>query len=168
MTAELLLAKASIAATYGAATVAGGAMSAGLVLAEGITVSTASVMGIIFGSGGVIGVLFKLLISSKEREYNLLLREKDRDLAELDSLKASYQKMSADALKSATAIANFYRDREGKAPLIFVPPVIPETQSPSTAKQREAAELQTSLAHLEAIKRATGQAPKATPEHEIE
>ncbi len=119
------------------------------------------------GSGTVIAALFHLLISSKDREYALLLSQRDAALKDSESMKKSYQEIAAEALKSATETTNYYRAKEGKPPLIPVAPVISESQSPSTEKQRETALIQTMRAEMAKIKLETGQQPRAEPEWAI-
>ena len=129
----------------------------------------------LLGSGAVIAFLFKLLISSKDREMALLIAEKDRmrfeietrnrqNEIEMESIKKSYEEMAAEALKSARDTANYYRAKEGKPPIIPVAAVISESHSPSTAKQREAAAIQTMRAEMAQIKLAVGQSPRLEPE----
>ena len=133
--------------------------------ATGLPIDSIYVLAMLSGSGIVIATLFKLLISSKDREFAAILAQKDKALADLDGMKKSYQEIAAEAVKSATETANYYRAKEGKAPLILAPPVVSESHSPSTAMQREVAFIQTMRATVAKIKEVTGQEPRAEPEH---
>lgn len=133
-------------------------------IAEGITISSAYAITIIAGAGAIIALLFRLLITAKDEKTALLIAQKDSLLAERDSVRKSYEEIAAEAIKSARDNANYYREKEGKPPLIMAAPVIPESHSPSTAKQREAAHIQTMRAAVAVIKLAAGQPPRSEPE----
>lgn len=135
---------------------------------DGINVDGLWVLATLAGAGGVIAFLFRLLIASKDREFNLLLGQKDRELAESESRKRSYSEMTSEAIASATQTTNYYRAKEGKPPLIVVAPVVSEGHSPSTKEQREAAEIATMRAQIARIKLVTGQEPRPEPEHAVE
>ena len=117
------------------------------------------------GAGTVIGVLFKLLISAKDEASKLRDAEKDRLIADLVSERKANKEIRDEAIKSALEQANYNRQRDGKPPVVIVPPVIPLSNSPSTQAQRDAADIQTAMATLAEIKRISGQAPRAEPEH---
>lgn len=128
-------------------------------------------IGTLAGSGAVIALLFRLLISSKDREliaekerFAAELAEKERARLELESIKKSYQEIAAEALKSALDRENYYRQRDGKLPLIPAAAVVPESHSPSTELQRETALVQTMRASLAYIKLSSGQEARPTPE----
>lgn len=124
--------------------------------------------GLLLGAGGVIALLFRLLIASKDREHEQILKERETDKAELVAVKKSYQDIAAEAVRSAIETTNYYRKKEGLPPLIIAAPVIPESQSPSTEKQREAAHVQTLRASLANVKLETGQEPRPEPEKAVE
>lgn len=156
---------ASTAATAGLVLLSGSTL-----LADGIQIETPYALAILTGSGVVIGTLFKLLISSKDREHATALREKDMLLKELvearnnaEALNKSNREIAADAVKSATDMLNFFRSKEGLPPVLPLAAVLPESHSPSTPKQREAAELETIKATLAAVKLAAGLPPKEAP-----
>jgi hypothetical protein len=117
------------------------------------------ILALFAGSGTVIGVLFKLLISSKdalilskEREYALALADKDKVNHDLDALKKSYASIAEDAVKTAIDTTNFYRRKyEDKPPLVITAPVLPESHSPSTEAQREAAAIATLRAAMAVV-----------------
>jgi hypothetical protein len=134
------------------------------VLAEGITVDAPYVLAIMAGAGSVVGILFKLLIASRDREFALILAERDRSIAELEGIKKSYSDMAAEAVKASRDITNYYREKLGESPLVPTAPVISESHSPSTAKQREAAFVQTLRADLAQVKLASNQPPRVEPE----
>jgi len=140
-------------------------MTLSVVFAEGITLEPAYLLTILAGAGGVIALLFRLLITSKDRESALVMAEKDRVILELESVKKSYQEVAAEALRSALDTTNWYRQRDGKPPLIPAAPVISESHSPSTEKQRETAALQTMRATMAAVKLVTGQEARQEPPH---
>ncbi len=116
------------------------------------------------GAGGVIAILFKLLIASKDKEITSITMQWTKDVAELTSLKKSYQSIAEEAMKSALDTTNYFRAKEGKEPLQMLVPVIPESHSASTAIQRETAHIQTLRAAVAQMKLAGGQPPKEEPE----
>lgn len=127
-------------------------------LAEGITIGTGIVVSVVTALVGGIGVLFKLVMSSHAKE-----------VAQLESVKKSYEEIASEAIKSAKETADFYRQKyEGKAPIILAAPVISESHSPSTRIQRETAAVATLRATLAKIKLDMGQEPRREPEHKKE
>lgn len=138
----------------------------GVVLAEAVQVDSVTGLGLLAGSGTVIAILFKLLIASKDREFAVLMREKDQQLLQQEGLKKSYQEIATEAVKSATETTNYYRHQEGKPPLIAVAPVIPESHSPPSPKQQEDAKIQSLRAEMAAIKIVTGQPARVPSESE--
>lgn len=135
---------------------------------EGVNLSPLWILGVLGGAGTIIAFLFKLYIAARDREHALLLAQKDTALVELDGARKSYQEMASEAIKSALDTASYYRAKEGKPPIVLPAPVISESHSPSTEKQREVAFIQTLRATIVAIKEATGQTTRAEPEHAIE
>lgn len=117
---------------------------------------------IVLGSGcGVIALLFRLLISSKDDILKLALHEKDRLIEELTSERDHARKFCQDALQAALEQLNHARALEKKAPLLADPPA-PETMNlPNSRKEREAAKFQSQLALLAKIKRESGHLPLA-------
>lgn len=137
---------------------------------DSIQISAIYVVGILATAGSVIAFLFKSLITSKDRElaakeekFNLIVQQKDKALQEVESIKKSYQEIATEALKSATDTANFYRNKEGRPPIIPTAPVIAESHSPSTAAQREAALIQTMRAAMAKVKLESNQEPRPEP-----
>lgn len=135
---------------------------------EGVNLSPVYILAVIAGAGTIIALLFKMVLAGRDREHNLLLAQKDAALMELDSLKKGYQEIAGEAIKSAMDTANYYRSKDGKPPIDVAAPVISESHSPSTQKQREMALVQTMRATMAQIKVASGQAPRVEPEHAIE
>lgn len=135
---------------------------------EGVNLSPVYILGVIAGAASVIGYLFKLYINARDREHALLLAQKDAAMLEVEGARKSYQEMASEAIKSALDTAAYYRAKEGKPPIVLPAPVISESHSPSTEKQREAAYIQTLRATIVAIKEATGQTTRVEPEHAIE
>lgn len=143
--------------------------------ANGSIESPISTMVLLGGAGTVIALLFKLLIgakdqllASKQREYELAYAELMAEKAEETSRKKSYQEIATEAIKSATDTANYYRQKEGKSPIIPLAPVVSESHSPSTEKQRETAIISTLRAEMAKVKLMTGQEPRPEPERAVE
>ena len=120
------------------------------------------------GAGTVIGILFRLLITEKDAKAKLIEEEKDRIIADLVSERKSNKEIRDEAVKSALQQANWIRAQQGQPPIIVEPPVIPLSNSPSTEKQRDAADMQTAMATLAKVKREMGQEPRPEPEHAAE
>lgn len=144
-----------------------------LLLAEtqGIQLSPVYLLAILAGAGSIIALLFKLLISTKdnliaakEREFSVLVAQKDKALADLDSVNKSYREIADEALKSAADTLAHYRQKEGKPPVVPLANVLPESHSPSTPEQRVTADVATMRQKLAQIKIAAGQAPREEPE----
>jgi len=130
----------------------------------GVEVSAAWVLATLAGAGGVIAFLFRALITSKDREYSLLLKEKERDIKELENLWKSFRDISIDSVKVTTARENAFRAKENLPPLPIVVPVVPESFSPSTVIGRANADIATLRAKMEQIKISAGQDPMQFPE----
>lgn len=109
---------------------------------------------------GAVTMLFKLLIAAKDQAYS-------SKLAELESVKKSYQEIAAEAVKSAVDTTNFYRAKEGKPPVLLVAPVISESHSPSTLIQREVAAIQTLRATVAQVKLEENQPPRKEPDRAV-
>jgi len=136
---------------------------------NGILISTLSVLGIFGGAGAVIAFLFRLLIASKDREFAMLLAQKEVERLDLEGMKKSYQEIAVEAQQTAINTANYYREKyESKPPLIIVAPVVSESHSPSTARQRETAFIATMRATMANIRLATGQESRPEPERAVE
>lgn len=143
----------------------------GLVWSQGgIVLDTPWVLAFLAGAGGVIALLYRALITSKdhlisqnEKLYALAAAAKDAELIEQRGMKESYQEIAREAIKSATETTNYYRQKEGKPPLLVTSPVVSESHSPSTALQRERAAIQTLRAAMAHIKVVTGQEPREEP-----
>lgn len=154
-------------AAVGSSGFAAAAGAGGLAAAEasgGITISGAVALSILAGAGGVIAFLFRALILSKDKEVASISAQNDREQKELEGLKKSYQEIAAEALRSATETANYYRAKEGLPPVVLLAPVVSESHSPSTRQQREEALVATMRANMAAVKLAVGQAPRPEPE----
>ncbi len=130
-----------------------------------VVLDTAYLLAILAGAGGVIAFLFRALISSKDRELASIIAEKDKEAAELTSMKKSYQEIAQEAVKSALGTTNYYREKDGKPPILPVAPVISESHSASTSLQREVAVIQTLRATITQIMLEAGQEPRKEPEH---
>lgn len=133
----------------------------------GVVLNTVYVLAVLAGAGGVIAFLYRQLITSKdalieakEKAHQLALAEIATQRAAEEALRKSYQDIAAEALKSATETANYYRAKEGKAPIIPLAGVIPESHSPATPAQQEAARIATMRAAMAQVKLATGQSPR--------
>lgn len=135
---------------------------------EGVNLSPVYILAVIAGAGAIIAFLFKLYIAARDREQALLLAQKDTALSELEGLRKNYQEMASEAINTAKATVDYYRAKEGKPPLTIPAPVISESHSPSTQKQREVAFVQTLRAAMVEIKAATGQPPRIEPEPAVE
>lgn len=125
---------------------------------SGITVTGTVIISLLTTLGGGMVVLFKLYVSAK-----------DKALADMESLKKSYEEIANEAIKSAKETQDYYRVKyEGKAPIILAAPVISESHSPSTKVQRETAQVATMRASLAKIKLEAEQLPRVEPEHKKE
>jgi len=113
---------------------------------------------------GTISALFWMLIASKEREHSALLKEKERDLRELELLWKSFRDISTDSEKVMRARENSFRAKEGLPALSVLVPVVPESFSPSTELGRANAQIATLRASLAQIKISAGIEPTPTPE----
>lgn len=153
-----------------------------MLFAQGLVIDTASVL---IACGVVItafGVLFKLLIGSKdelvkaekaradalekkaEEQRAVDRAEAERLYKELESRKKSHEEIAAEAVKSNREMAAYILRQQGKPPLEYIAPVISESQSPSTEKQREEARIATLRAEMAQIKKAVGQEARVEPE----
>lgn len=128
-----------------------------MMFAEGIVVSSPLIISLVIALGSAIALLFKMVISSK-----------DKQLADMESQKKSWEEIANEGVKSAKETADFYRAKEGLPPIILAAPVISESHSPSTAKQRETAAIATKRASLAQIKLMMQQPPRVEPEHAAE
>ena len=113
---------------------------------------------------GTISGLFWMLIASKEREHSALLKEKERDLRELENLWKSFRDIGSEAVKITTARENAFRHKEGLPDLHIIAPVVPEAFSPSTELSRANAEIATLRAQLAQLKISAGIPAAPTPE----
>jgi hypothetical protein len=119
------------------------------------------------GSGTVIAFLFRALITSKDKEMaakdlanEALAKEREKDFKEMEGFKKSYAEIATEAVRSQVAIVNFYREKEGKTPLVATAPVVAESHSLPTAEQTEAALIQTLRAQVAKVKDMVGQSPR--------
>lgn len=126
-------------------------------MTDGITINTATALGLGAGALTVIAALFKMLMAAKDREHARLV-------ADLTETKENFEKLAAESLVYATAQANFSLARANLPPIVPVAPVVPRSQSPTTPKQRETARLATMVATLEQLRLATGFAAQAIPQ----
>ena len=129
-----------------------------------IVISTPWALGALTGAGAVIALLYRTLIAEKDQKFDLLLKEKERDLKELELLWKSFRDISTDAVKVTTTRENAFRAKEGLPPLVILSPVVPEAFSPSTELARANAEIATLRAALVQIKFSAGQPPIPWPE----
>jgi len=130
--------------------------------AEGtIELSPFTLVGIVTVLTGAVGTLFKLLISSKDSTIGDLKLE----VIELKNRVKSYQSIGEEALTTSRQIADFYRQKfEGKPPIVPLAAVVTESNSPSTAKQREDAVVATMRAMMAQVRLETGLEPRSEPE----
>lgn len=89
----------------------------------------------------------------------------NNQLEDEKAVKQSYKDITKEAVASSKEMANYVLKKDDKPPLLFVAPVVPESHSPSTVKQREAAEIATWRADMASLKLAVGQDPRAEPPH---
>lgn len=139
-----------------------------MLLADGIVIDMVAGGGILTVLVGVVAALFKLLIKEKDDKHAAALAERAKDAIECDGMKRAYQDIAAEAIKSAQATTDFYRQRDGHPPMLMLAPVVSEGHSPSTTRQREAANIATMRAQVAAIKLAMNQEPRGEPEHAAE
>jgi len=131
-----------------------------IILAEGIVINTGIAVAVVTALAGAISMLFKLVMDSKNAQIKAL----NDQIAGLVSIQKSYEEMADEAIKSAKDTLNFYRQQEGKPPVIFDAKVISESHSPSTALQRLTADIATKRAALAKIKLTADQEPRVEPE----
>jgi len=131
------------------------------------TVSAGQLVTAVSVLGGVVSVLFWLLIASKDKllaakqaEFDVLLAAQKKLLNDVEGRQKSYEEMAEEAIKSALETANFYRTRAGLPPIIPVAPVIPESHSPPTYIQRQTARIATMRAIMADVKNQEGQEPR--------
>jgi hypothetical protein len=129
---------------------------------NGIIVNTTMIVAVAGSLTGTIVVLFKLLMTSRDREAAAILREKDATIHALEGREKSNKEIATEAVAAAMSIANHYREKEGKSPLVPVAPVLPETHSPATMEEEHAAEIATLRAKLALVTVAAGLPPKQT------
>lgn len=142
---------------------------------EGVVVITALLVAV---SGALVYIYRKSesdrdreyarLLADKEREYNRMIAENEKDKRELENTKKAYGGIAQEAVKAYKDTVNNQRTKDGQPPVQIVAPVITESNSPSTAKQREDAEISTLRAQMAAVKLADGQEPRKEPPHAIE
>lgn len=113
-----------------------------------VELSTATVVAVIGSLATAVGVLFKLVISSK-----------NETLRATKSLLKSYKEIAEDTTRSLTQVVNQNRLREGKLPIQLTVPVVTESQSPSTELQRHTAHVATLRAHGVQLNKAAGLPP---------
>lgn len=132
---------------------------------EGVTITTPTIIAVVTTLAGAVIFMFKLFASGKEKQ----LADKDKQIAELESTKKSWEEIAMEGIKSAKETADFYREKyESKPPILLAAPVISESHSPSTRAQRETARVATARASLANIKLVMGQTPRTEPEHKKE
>lgn len=122
----------------------------------GLNISTTAALAIAGGAVSCISGLFVLLMKNKDREY-------ERIVADLNEAKENYEKVAAEALTFATQQANYSMAQANLPPIVLAAPVVPRSQSPSTAPQRELARLATMTATLAQLKLMMGATPRPMP-----
>jgi hypothetical protein len=122
---------------------------------DGVTVPLSAIIGMVGALGGGIALLFKLLMSSK-----------DKSIADLESRMKSLTEIADEGTRAAREMGNFMRAKDGKSPIIPVAAVVPEAHSPPTQRQREEAHIATLRADLAATKLAVGLSPRKEMESE--
>lgn len=128
-----------------------------LAQADGVTIPLSAIIGAVTVLGGAVVFLFKLLLGSK-----------DKAIADLESRMKSLQEIADESARAAREMGNYLRAKEGKPPIIPVAPVISESHSPSTKRQRDEAHIATLRANLAATKLAVGLPPRVEPERAVE
>ena len=123
---------------------------------DGLTITTTAAVTALGTLVACISGLFAMLIKSKEREYL-------RTVADLKESKENFEKLAAESLTFATQQANWAMQQQNLPPVVLTAPVVPRSQSPSTAKQRETARLETMVATLAQLKLMMGVAASPTP-----
>lgn len=91
----------------------------------------------------VIGVLMSALAGVVVLLFKLLLAAKDAQIAELTTDRNIYRQAAQDAMRVAEVATNKLRKERGLPPLPLLAAVVPEHQSPPSAKQIAVAELAT-------------------------
>ncbi len=119
---------------------------------EGITITTTMVL-----------AAFATLVSAFVVVGKMLLASKDKAIADAESRIKSYEEISREGVDTAKRMADYMRAKEGKEPIVVVAPVVPESHSPSTKKQREEADIATKRAALAAIRLVADLPARATP-----
>lgn len=139
-------------------------------LVQGINLSPVYVLTLLAGAGSVIAFLYKKLISTKddviaakEREFALLAAQKEKAIADLDSINKSYREIADEAIKSAADMLAHFRKQEGKPPVVPLAAVIPESHSDSTPEQRILADLATMRQRVAQLRLESGQPAKEEP-----
>lgn len=136
-----------------------------------ISLSTEAVVVITVLLTAVTGALvqvFRMYDTAREREYKRLLEENEKDRQELEATKKSYAEIANEAVVTARKTTDFYRAKEGLPPIPVLAPVVSESHSDSTLKQREVAKIATLRAQMAAVKLAEGQEPREEPPHAVE
>lgn len=134
-----------------------------------VTFSTEGIGVITVLIGGLVGALvfvFKMYVSNRDAQDLAKEKLREKEQAELDGFRKSYQEIAIEATKAARVIADREMVRLGKPPVAVVAQVVSESHSPSTSKQREDALVQSMRAQLAAVKISTEQPPREEPEHE--
>lgn len=93
-----------------------------------------------------LGIVFRLLLDSKERQ----LADKDKQLEIERADKLIYKEMAAEGAIIAETAVNQNLIARGKRKIKLMAAVVPEHNSPVTEEQRAAAEMQTTRARLTA------------------
>lgn len=126
-------------------------------------VSVATLVGVIGTLGGVIWYLFTKLISSKDIAHAAILKQLELELKEKEAIKVSLKAITDEAVIYAREVTNHLRKKEGLPPVPLIAPVIPESASPSTQLQRDAAHISTQRATLAALQLSQGNPPRPEP-----
>lgn len=106
--------------------------------------------------GAVIGLL-----------YRAGQKAKDDQIIEMKERLKSYSEIAGEAVTEYATAVNHYRAKDGKARVNLAPPVISESGSPSTPKQRDEASIATLRATMAAIKEAEGLPAREEPPEAI-
>ncbi len=133
-------------------------------LVADIIVSSPLMIGLVVTLAGGITGLFWMLIASKEREHVALLKEKERDIRELENLWKSFRDISTQAVATSVHRENAFREKSGLPPMTLSAAVIPEAFSPSTELSRINAEIATLRATLVQVRISAGIEPTPVPE----
>lgn len=142
------------------------------IFAQGVDVGwvLAGLVTILGTVAGVVTILFRLLIatkdqliSAKESAHELALKQLEAEKLEEIGRKKTFQEVAQEAVKYAIDLDGHYRQREGRPPIKPAAPVVTEAHSEPTEAQRESAVIATLRAKMAQLKLEAGQEPRKDP-----